>query len=43
MPAVLVELGFISNDWQARFMIDPDNQKAMAKAIWKGIEEYYAE
>ena len=43
MPAVLVELGFISNDWQAEFMIDPDNQKAMAKAIWKGIEEYYAE
>ena len=40
-PAVLVELGFVSNDWQANFMKVKFNQAAMASAIWSGVEAYF--
>ncbi len=40
-PAILVELGFVSNDWQAKFMKVKFNQVAMASAIWSGVEAYF--
>lgn len=40
-PAILIELGFISNDWQAKFMNVKYNQAAMASAIWYGVEAYF--
>lgn len=41
MPATLIELGFISNNWQAEFLMKEFNQAGMAEAIWKGIEVYF--
>ena len=42
MPAVLVELGFISNPDEERLMNDPDRQAAEAAAIAAGIVNYRA-
>ncbi len=39
MPAVLVELGFITNPEEARFMAD--NPRLYARGIYNGIREYY--
>ena len=33
MPAVLVELGFISNPEEERLLIDPDYQQRLARTI----------
>ena len=41
-PAILVELGFVSNDWQAEFMSNVENQAAMSRAIWRGVKTYFA-
>lgn len=38
MPAVLIELGFITDDEEARFLNDPENQKEIASAIAEGCE-----
>lgn len=38
--AVLVELGFLSNESDTRFLASKDGQKKMAKAIAKGILNY---
>ena len=40
VPAVLIELGFISNDQEAEKLVDPQVQDAMAKSIAKSIREY---
>lgn len=39
-PAVLVELGFITNPQEERFLIDRHNQHVMALAIAAGIENF---
>ena len=38
MPAVLVECEFISNPDMRKFLLDPENQFALALAIARGIE-----
>lgn len=39
-PAVLVELGFITNPTEERFLVDRHNQHVMALAIAAGIENF---
>jgi N-acetylmuramoyl-L-alanine amidase len=39
-PAVLVELGFITNPQEEQFLIDRHNQNVMALAIAAGIENF---
>lgn len=41
MPAVLVELGFISNPEEERLLTDPSFQQRAAIAIQKGIFDYF--
>lgn len=41
MPAILIELGFISNAADYKWMTDPNIQKEIAKNICKGFCEYY--
>lgn len=41
MPAVLVECEFISNPETRRFLKEPENQLALAKAIGKGIKKNF--
>ena len=43
MPSVLVELGFINNPQEARFLSTKDGQKSMASAIYSGFLEYKRE
>jgi N-acetylmuramoyl-L-alanine amidase len=40
MPAVLVELGFGTNEGEARYLEAPSNQRALAKAIADATAEY---
>ena len=40
MPAVLVELGFLSDDEEAQLLIKPENQKVMAEAITSGVVQW---
>lgn len=40
MPAVLVELAFISNTWDEQLLIDTDRQADFASAIVSGILDY---
>jgi N-acetylmuramoyl-L-alanine amidase len=40
IPAVLVEVGFLSNPEEARHLADPNYQKKMAEAIYRGILRY---
>lgn len=39
-PAVLCELGFMTNVEEAAWLSDPDNQRAMARAIAAGIDAW---
>ncbi|NOU56058.1 N-acetylmuramoyl-L-alanine amidase CwlD [Brevibacillus borstelensis] len=41
-PAVLVEVGFVSNEAEAKRLRSVDYQKAMANAIYQGILRHYA-
>lgn len=41
MPAVVVEVGFLSNPREARLLADPSYQKKVAEAIYWGILRYY--
>lgn len=40
MPATLIELGFISNPEEERYMNSEKGQKEMAKRIAKGVQQY---
>ncbi|MED0674394.1 MULTISPECIES: N-acetylmuramoyl-L-alanine amidase family protein [Aneurinibacillus] len=40
MPAVLVEIGFITNPSEAKQMADEEFQKRVADALYKGIREF---
>jgi len=43
VPSMLVETGFISNPSEERKLRDPAYQERLAKAIKKGIEQFFAE
>ncbi|HWO89785.1 MAG TPA: N-acetylmuramoyl-L-alanine amidase [Gemmatimonadales bacterium] len=43
MPAVLVELGFGSNEAEARYLTSRTGQRALARAIADGLEQYLEE
>jgi N-acetylmuramoyl-L-alanine amidase len=40
MPAILVELGFITNRKEARYLNSPDGQSKLADAIYRAIASY---
>ncbi|MDD4238076.1 MAG: N-acetylmuramoyl-L-alanine amidase CwlD [Desulfotomaculaceae bacterium] len=42
MPAVVVEIGFISNDAEAKLLEDPAYQGKVAWAIYAGVVKYFA-
>ncbi len=42
MPAVLIELGYITNPKEAERLFNPFYQKALAKGIFHGINNYFA-
>lgn len=42
MPAVIIEIGFISNPVEERLMLDPLYQDKVAWAIYSGIVKYFA-
>lgn len=41
MPKILVELGFISNREEEKFIASESGQKKLAKGIFEGFSEYY--
>lgn len=43
MPAVLVELAFLSNDYDESLLTDPARQENFAMAIARGVTDYFAE
>ncbi|MCX7017930.1 MAG: N-acetylmuramoyl-L-alanine amidase [Candidatus Sumerlaeota bacterium] len=43
MPAVLAEIGFITNDEELRLLVNPQFQRAVAILIYNGICEYISE
>ena len=43
MPGILVELGFLSNPEEEKYLLSEQNQNHMASAIYKAFEEYKAE
>jgi N-acetylmuramoyl-L-alanine amidase len=43
MPAVLVEVGYVSNRREASRLAQPSYRQAIAKAIAKGIASYVQE
>jgi N-acetylmuramoyl-L-alanine amidase len=42
MPAVLVELGFISNPSEERMLADPDRQMRFAQQLARSVDDYFA-
>ena len=42
MPAVLVEIGFGSNQSEATYLSDQDNQRAIARSIAESVLAYLA-
>jgi N-acetylmuramoyl-L-alanine amidase len=40
MPAVLIEVGFLTNDGERAQLTDPDYQQAIAQGIYDGIVSY---
>jgi N-acetylmuramoyl-L-alanine amidase len=43
MPSVLVELGFLSNTEEERFLMTKEGQEYMASAIFRSIKDYKSE
>lgn len=41
MPAVLVEVGFITNPTEAKRLVNKEYQKTMAKGLANGVERYF--
>ena len=42
MPAILVEVGFLTNEAEEQLLIDPSYQHEAAYAIYRGVAEYKA-
>ncbi len=42
-PAVLVELGFMTNTYEERLLASADGQRMAAEALLRGIQAYYGE
>jgi N-acetylmuramoyl-L-alanine amidase len=40
MPAILVEVGFLSNPSEAERLIQPESQQQLAEAVAAGIEDF---
>lgn len=40
MPAMLLELGYLSNENDVAVLTDPDGQTKLAKSVFEGIKEY---
>jgi N-acetylmuramoyl-L-alanine amidase len=40
MPAVLVEVGFVTGSYDSQILANPDNRTRMAEAIARGILQY---
>jgi len=40
IPATLIELGFITNDAEAKWLVQKESQKKMAAAIYKGLKAF---
>lgn len=40
MPSVLVELGYLSNEKDAKILTSPSGQKKLARALFEGIKAY---
>jgi N-acetylmuramoyl-L-alanine amidase len=43
MPAVLVEVGFISNSTDLRYLVNPQFQQQTAVAIFNALNRYFSE
>ncbi len=43
VPAVIIEVGFISNPEEIKLLLDPEYQKKVALAISKGVFRYFKE
>ncbi|GMQ80734.1 MAG: hypothetical protein BMS9Abin05_0162 [Rhodothermia bacterium] len=43
MPAVLIELGFLTNPYEERFLASADGQTSMANAIFRAVETFKLE
>jgi N-acetylmuramoyl-L-alanine amidase len=41
MPAVVVEVGFVSNPREERLLVNPDYQKKIAYAVYLGVVDYF--
>ncbi len=40
MPAILVEIGFLTNQKEERKLATPEYREAVARAIYAGLAEY---
>ena len=43
MPATVINVGFLSNQYDDQALADPDYQRSMATAIADGIDDFFAE
>ena len=43
IPSILVETGFISNPKEAEKLNNPSHQRALARAIYNGVQGYFSE
>ena len=43
VPAVIVEIGFVTNPYEEAAMLDPEYQGKMAWTIYSGVVKYYAQ
>jgi N-acetylmuramoyl-L-alanine amidase len=40
MPAILVEVGFLSNPTEAERLTQPESQQQLAEAVAAGVEDF---
>ena len=43
MPSVLIELGYLTNEAEERYLTNKNNQIYLASAIYRAIKEYKSE
>lgn len=43
MPSILIEMGFLSNPTEEKFLNDEQNKKTIANAIFQGFASYYTQ